>query len=367
MRRRLLRAISMGAAWALLASGPTLAAEYDWSGVDDRLQRSVEEITVADTPTSVGWPVPPPATVARFTTESAGGVSFRVATGGEVVYSKSFGAHSGDEVLPLASASKLPSVVAILTLVDDGLLSLATTVDQYFPEYAGTEKGTITLAQMLSHTTGLPATHVCMFDQATTTLDQCAREVLGSRQQFPPGTAFAYGGASFMIAGRIAEMITGQAYAELFEQRLAGPLGNASWSFGDTQNPRVPGGLESNLDDYDRFLAMIQAGGDFNGQRILSTAMIDAIRADRIDGLIIDKGRVSEFEGYGLGVWIEETNPDGTAAEISDPGAYGTWPWIDFVNGYRAVQFLDGPTFVGKENKVTLQADLEALVEAQLA
>ncbi len=353
------------AAIGLVAHAPAAGA-YDWTAVDARLEESVRRANLAATPLGLTFPQQPPALAGRYTTESGGGVSFRVADAGVGVYAKSFGTFTGNEVVGMASASKLPSVSAIMTLVDDGLISLATTVAEYFPEYVGTVKGTITLAQMLSHSTGLPAQHVCMNNQAATTLDQCARDVLAGRQAYPPGTAFDYGGASFMIAGRIAELVTGQSWAALFEERISGPLGLTSWTFGDTANPRVPGGLVSSVADYDRFLAMVEAGGVHAGTQIVSAASIAAIRQDRIAGLVRGTTRASSFEGYGLGVWIEEVGADGAATEISDPGAYGTWPWIDFARGYRGLLFMDNPALIGQDNKYVMQGDLEQLVEAQL-
>jgi len=56
----------------------------------------------------------------------------------------------------IASSSKWLSAIVIMSLVDEGLMSLDDPVSHYFPQYYTGLKGTITIRQMFSHTSGLP-------------------------------------------------------------------------------------------------------------------------------------------------------------------------------------------------------------------
>ena len=90
----------------------------------------------------------------------------------KVIYRKSFGSHTADKVVPVASASKWLSGALIMTLVDEGKLSLDDTVSKYLPEFGG-EKSNITIRHLFSHTSGLPSETRCRNDKRTT-LERCA-------------------------------------------------------------------------------------------------------------------------------------------------------------------------------------------------
>ena len=71
---------------------------------------------------------------------------------------------------------------------------------------------------------------------------------------------------------------------------------------------------------------------------MLSTTAIDRMHADRIDQVY--DGSVGKM-GYGLGWWI-----DRDTGRLSDPGAYGSTPWLDLDDGYGVylVVEADGAT-----------------------
>ena len=114
-------------------------------------------------------------------------------------------------VVPIASATKLLSAVVILSLVDDNLLDLDAPLSSYLPQWTGVA-GTMTVRQMFSHTSGLPggSDHAVLGDD-TLTLAQ-AVEVIRTTIPLaaPPGAEFSYGGLSMHVAGRVAEVVSGQ-------------------------------------------------------------------------------------------------------------------------------------------------------------
>lgn len=269
-----------------------------------------------------------------------GGAALVLIKDDNVIYRKSFGTHTADKVVPIASASKWLSGAVIMTLVDEGKLSLDDTVSKYLPEFGG-EKSGITIRHLLSHTSGLPSEARCRNDKRST-LESCAREIAGLRLMAPPGEAFFYAGVSMHVGGRVAEVVGGKRWNDLFVERIATPLGMTQTDFlayGPTQNPRPAGDARSSADDYGRFLQMLLQGGTFNGKRILSEASVSEMHKDQTRGARIEY-TIYEKHGdldpnlllsrYGVGMWREKFDvSSGQLQEVSSQGFFGFSPWID--------------------------------------
>src|SRR4051794_18970510 len=89
-----------------------------------------------------------------------------VARGGDVVHRFAVGDTNARTVMPIASASKWLTSATLMTLVDEGKLSLDDPVQQYLPAFDG-GKSAITVRELLSHTTGLSSPG-CEGDPTTT-------------------------------------------------------------------------------------------------------------------------------------------------------------------------------------------------------
>jgi serine-type D-Ala-D-Ala carboxypeptidase/endopeptidase len=277
-----------------------------------------------------------------------GGAALVLIKDGKVIYRKSFGPHAADKVVPVASASKWLSGALIMTLVDEGKLSLDDTVSKYLPEFGG-EKSSITVRQLFSHTSGLPSETRCRNDKRTT-LERCAREIAALRLVAPPGEEFFYAGVSMHVGGRVAEVVSGKSWNDLFVERIATPLGMTQTDFlayGPTQNPRPAGDAKSSGDEYGRFLQMLLQGGTFNGKRILSEASVAEMHKDQTRGARIDY-TIYETHGdldpslpearYGVGMWREKFDMNsGQLQEVSSQGYFGFTPWIDVERNFAGV------------------------------
>jgi CubicO group peptidase (beta-lactamase class C family) len=266
------------------------------------------------------------------------GAGLFVVRAGEVIYENTWGIYDATTVIPIASASKWLTAATIMTLVDDGLLVLDTPISQYWPEATG-DAGNMTLRTMLSHTAGTGGSHLAE-QPRTMTLEESARAALALRRVGKPGEKFQYGGVSMQVAGHIAERVTGKPWAELFAERLAGPLGMTSTWYGfarrpeprdQVTNPILAAGAYSNLADYSRFLLMMAADGIYNGKRVLSEGAIAEMAQDyshRSAGLRVNTS-ASNTRGYGLGAWCDEITPTGECPIIRSGGAFGTSPSVD--------------------------------------
>ena len=86
------------------------------------------------------------------------------------------------------------------------------------------------------------------------------------------------------------------------------------------------GGALGTVPDYLKFGQMLLNGGDFNGQRILSPAMVNLMTSDQMNKKIINNVANVEphREGYGFGLGVAVRIEPGLAAV---PGNVGEYSW----------------------------------------
>ncbi len=260
---------------------------------------------------------------------------------GQVVYRKRTSGHGGmDGVgrLPIASASKWLTAATVQSMVDEGLLAWDDPAGLHL-YYLRNDKAPITLRQIFSHTAGIRAGFPCL-DERTKTIDNCVREIAGSPLLYTPGTTFHYGDAGMQVGGRVAETISGHFWEDLFQQRIAQPLGMTTTTFqpnGPALNPDIAAGAYSTTHDYLRFVQMLAAGGVWEGKRILSRRGVDQMLADQTRGTRIASSYYAADEAirpgaggnrYGFGNWLEGA-ADGVSEANSSQGAFGVSPYID--------------------------------------
>lgn len=291
------------------------------------------------------------------------GAGLRIGTADGALHEAYFGGYDAATVVRTASAAKLLSAAAVMSVVDDGGVGIDTPVSDVLPQFTGDE-GAMTLRQMFSHTSGLPggSDHPVLGDR-TITLAQAVDEIACCiPPDAPPGVQFAYGGLSMHVGGRVAEVADGRPWDDLFAARIAGPLGMTATDydgFGPTDNPRIAGGARTSLRDYALFLEMLLRGGVApDGARVLGADALREIFADQRGGLPIVEAPPSVGDaGYGLGLWIESTDAQGAPLRVSDPGAFGFTPWIEMdrrVYGVLMVEWLRQPLIPAIESIQTL-------------
>jgi D-alanyl-D-alanine-carboxypeptidase/D-alanyl-D-alanine-endopeptidase len=260
---------------------------------------------------------------------------------GVKVFEHMYGNFSPDMRVPIASASKLVSGVTLFRLMDAGYLTLDSTTAQVL-DWTGDE-GTITLRQLLSFTSGLAPENRCTYD-STVTLDQCVATISQTQMIAAPGTEFDYGSVHLSVAGRMAEVVTGQSWNELFAQELRGPLGlPADIEYyanplrpADTNNPLLAGGLIMSMNEYERVLHFVFEKGVWQGQPLLSPGVFDAQTIEPYPNVVIGKSPAPNLR-YGLTAWLDCNTPQTGCNQISSPGAFGFTPWLDRDAGYYAI------------------------------
>jgi predicted dienelactone hydrolase/CubicO group peptidase (beta-lactamase class C family) len=269
---------------------------------------------------------------------------------GHVFYEKMFGDWTEDKAVPIASASKWWAAATVMTLVDQGLIGLDDPVSKYLPEFRNKgSKSKITLRQTLSFTSGY-SHHERIQDDPSITQAQLVRDIADMDLQREPGTAFIYGGMQMEIAGRVAEVVTGKPYRQVFEEQILRPLGANATRIGNmvnrrptnmdfkSENPLVPGGVVTSLTDYRKFILMLLNGGVYNGKRILSSEAVGEMMRDQTNGVpIVRTVQEDHSYRYSLGAWYRVVDAATGEAIVSSGGAFGTSPWIDLKGEYGVV------------------------------
>ena len=258
-----------------------------------------------------------------------GGAALIVHREGQPICERYYGAWGPETVVPLISSAKWISAAGILALTDDGTLSLDDSAGKYLAYFRKGDKRGITLRHLLSHRSGLPDYTPCMF-QPELTRDECARQIADkSKLRHAPGAAFAYGGAGFTVAGRMAEVAAKQPWVEIFASRIAQPLGLKQTGYGNEPNALLSEGQPySSPTDYVIFLEMILNNGMHAGRRVLSERAIGEMTRVQTAGAAV-AASPREKPQYGLGCWIDLADSTGRGVVITSPGGGGFLPWVD--------------------------------------
>ena len=169
---------------------------------------------------------------------------------GRLVLDKAYGkANEGLPARPdlpyqIASNSKQFTAMALLLLEDEGKLSLDDPVSKYIPGI--TEGDKITIRELLSHTSGLqdfwPQDYLfkTMTDPTTpqAIVDRWAKKPL----DYPPGTRWQYSNTGYVVAGMIAEKVSGEPLLTFLNKRIFGPLDMHPLDQDNTNTPAFPAG-----------------------------------------------------------------------------------------------------------------------------
>ena len=271
---------------------------------------------------------------------AAHGMALTVVKDGKIIESSGYARFGPGTVVDIGSASRWLAAAAMMTLVDQGLMALDDPVSKYLPEFTG-DKASISIRQLWSYSSGLPATDPSISDR-TLTLAECVQRIAAGPLLATPGTTVTDGSVSIQVGARVCEVISGATWQEFFRTAIAEPLDMASTTFnlmGFNRNPDVGGGARSTAGDYANFLTMLLQDGVWSGKRILSADAVAQIEQDQAPAAAIDSTPyttaptlLSSTSGArpGLGMWREQADPSTGALLIAScTGTYGFTPWID--------------------------------------
>lgn len=270
------------------------------------------------------------------------GFEIIVLKAGQPLYHEAFGNWTIGQVASADSATKTLSGALVMAVAEsgDGGFSLDSRLADFLPEYNKPSYSDITVRQAFSHTSGLPGDDVSSLILTAPNITLRQAGYLVSQQPLengPPGSTFAYGGLSMQAVGAAMEVATGEAYIDLFAERIAGPLGMSDTRFyiaSDT-NPRVAGGVETTAADMACFTDMLLNGGvdRVTGTRVLSEATVaEMVTRQTTDAQPIANSP-TDNNRYGIGVWIDQLGMAGPTVDYLAAGARGMHSWVDETHG----------------------------------
>ena len=292
------------------------------------------------------------------------GISYVVVDARGTLHTGTFGDHSEDTVVMLASTSKVPAVMTLMALEEDPAsdFSMSQPIGEVLP-FDGVYADR-TPEQLVSNTSGIPGLrqlglygpHLCQFSFAESIeFEACGEVLLGVPlpDSHEAGSIFDYGGSQWQLAGVTAAVSANATWNQLVDQYLATPCELEVFTFGNMwenlllwdgtpsslrgqSNPNIEGGAITNLADYAKLLQVHLNGGYCGETQILSEAALAEMREDR--GGVVAEDPVP----YGMGWWIDTNNP----GVYDDPGAFGSVSFLDIERGFGGYVAIDDYTRV---------------------
>jgi len=219
-----------------------------------------------------------------------------------------------DSVFSIFSVTKAITNVLVLRAIELGRFALTTRISDLVPEFSGGLRNQITVHHLLTHTSGLPIVFAIKPDMYIDRLDEVVAAVCAHIQPAePPGERVAYSPlANHALLGEALRRTDPKrrSYRAIVHDDLLAPLGMGDSSVGLRRDLRArhvvpdfrgnfpithPGhsnlgpngafeeedaempwvGLASTVPDLLRFAEMLRRGGELDGSRILSPAMLE--------------------------------------------------------------------------------------------
>ncbi len=293
-----------------------------------------------------------------------------------------------ETLFDLASLTKpIATATAILLLIQKELLRLDSRAGKFLPELENTDKEPITIAQLLTHTSGLPAWKPLYIHGGG--VQRIIMEIARTPLEFKPGSIVVYSCPGYILLAEIIRRITGKTLAEFTHESIFAPLdmhrtcfnpdkklrhsiaptefgneferilaGEAGLRYKGWRDYRLWGevqdgnsfaadgeggnaGLFSTLNDLSHFAEMVLDGGTWNGKTLLKPEIFQQAVTNQTKTLNL---------GRGLGWQMAETSLSaGTAMSrnaFGHNGFSGTSLWFDPTRRI-AVTLLTNRTYYG--------------------
>ncbi|MBC8161355.1 MAG: beta-lactamase family protein [Roseiflexaceae bacterium] len=137
----------------------------------------------------------------------------------------------GDSIFLLASLSKPILGLAVMQLVEAGVLDLSQPVRHYLPEFDTPDKAAITAWHLLTHTSGIEevnwATALQQRPQQIVSFSAACQAV----SRFPPGSRVLYSTLTFYVLAELLARLSGEPYPHYLARHIFAPLGMQDTSF----------------------------------------------------------------------------------------------------------------------------------------
>ena len=256
-------------------------------------------------------------------------ISIAIVKDGQIIYSKGFGLRNkayGFSATPntlyaIGSVTKSFTALSIMQLFNEGKLSLEDPVGKYAPLNLKSMGEPVRIWHLLTHSSGIPALAyaeaviryatgaggkwipMATYDELFTFMGEAEKWALTK-----PGERWFYLNEGYLLLGYIIEKVSGMDYREYVKKKILEPLGMNRTFFGrekleadkDAAVPYIitkdgeqkesgyvyslaaDGGLISNVMDLARYIIMYLNRGEYNGNRLLPSHLIEEMEKPRV-------------------------------------------------------------------------------------
>ena len=147
-----------------------------------------------------------------------------LAHNGRLVLFETLGEAAANSRYVIFSVTKPLIASAIWLLMAEGLLDIDKTVVSYIPEFCGEGKEAVTVAQLLTHTSGFP--HAPMGPRDWSTRESRLQRMAQWRLNWEPGSRCEYHQSSaHWVLAELIERLGGMDFRDYVRQRILEPLG----------------------------------------------------------------------------------------------------------------------------------------------
>jgi CubicO group peptidase (beta-lactamase class C family) len=231
----------------------------------------------------------------------------------------------------IASGAKIFTAVAILQLVEKGLLELETPLGDCIDETVPPFHSGITVRHLLTHSSGIPdyfdeetMTEINAYEELWTNLPMYTITSLQSflplfenkRMKFSPGERFSYSNSGYILLGLIVEQITGlrfQEYVELNIFNICGMHDSGYYRLDQLPARTAVGYIEEGDTWRSNIYSVPVIGGPDGGvfttvydlEKFWSALMNHLLLSKSLtDIMLFPHQKENNYIYYGLGVWI---------------------------------------------------------------
>jgi len=136
---------------------------------------------------------------------------------------------TADTVFDLASLTKpLATALAVALLVDRGRIGLDQPAAEWLPALKASDKARVTIRQLLSHRSGLPAHRLFSMQLKSLAQEERKAAVLdflaNTSLETAPGAVIRYSDLGFMLLCRLVEAVAGLPLDAFLEKEVYGPI-----------------------------------------------------------------------------------------------------------------------------------------------
>lgn len=258
------------------------------------------------------------------------GAALAIVDANGIEYADGFGARNleanepatPDTLYAVGSCTKTITAIAIMQLLEAGNLALEDPVDDYIPHLEDAPGDPVTIAELLSHTSGIPSDGSAMpllsraigqghIEVPLSSEADFRRHVQGSLDyRVTDRETFMYYNSGYTMLGLIVEAVTNQEFAGYVDEHILTPLGMERSTFEqeafeattDRMRPYIkkddtsvesgfafdrfmhaPGGLVSSVREMAAVIRLFLNEGTVDGTELVSADSVDRLAQPRVE------------------------------------------------------------------------------------